>query len=73
MAGKYDIAVDFYSQAISADETNSIYYSNRANAYLELKVFDKCIIDCKKALEINPQMVKAFYRMAKAHFNIDEA
>ena len=62
MAGQYQEAIELYTQAIegSKDEKGSvIYYSNRANAYLETKDNEKCIEDCKKALEIDPGFVKA--------------
>ena len=37
MAGKFDEAIEFYTQAIemSGNVANVVYFSNRANAYLE--------------------------------------
>tara|TARA_B110000285_G_C15054166_1_gene578624 strand:+ start:125 stop:337 length:213 start_codon:yes stop_codon:yes gene_type:complete len=45
---QFDAAVDFYTQAIekSTDKPNHVYFSNRANAYLELNKNQECIKDC---------------------------
>ena len=43
-----------------------MYYANRANAYLELKHYHKCIDDCNMAINIEPKYSKAYYRKAKA-------
>ena len=61
MAGKYFEAIDLYSQAIdgSGDKVSAVYLANRANVYLEIKENEKCIDDCKSALEIEPGFVKA--------------
>ena len=34
-------------------EDNAVYYANRANAYLESGMDQKCIDDCKNAIEID--------------------
>ena len=72
MAKKFEEAIDLYTQAIemSGDEGNVVYFANRANAYLEKGMNQNCIDDCKKALEIDAKFVKAYYRMAKAYFNL---
>ena len=72
MAGKFEEAIDLYTQAIemSGNLSNVVYFANRANAYLEKGMDQNCIDDCKKALEIDDKFVKAFYRMAKAYFNL---
>ena len=72
MAGKFDEAIGLYTQAIemSGDKANVVYFANRANAYLEKGMDQNCIDDCKKALEIDAKFVKAYYRMAKAYFNL---
>ena len=43
-------------------QPNHIYYSNRANAYLELNQFDECIEDCIKAIELDKTFSKSYYR-----------
>ncbi|GJM86888.1 hypothetical protein PR202_ga02787 [Eleusine coracana subsp. coracana] len=43
-------AIEFYSQAISLNDTNATYYCNRAAAYLELGRFKQAEADCDRAL-----------------------
>ena len=45
MAKDYNEAVKQYSVAIemSKDSPNTVYFANRANAYLELKKFNECV------------------------------
>lgn len=40
--------------------------NNRAHILLQLKELVRCVEDCKRALEIDPKSVKAYYRAAKA-------
>ena len=58
--------MEFYTSAINLDEKNHIYFSNRANAYLEMEKYDEAISDCKKSIEIEPKFVKSYFRFAKA-------
>ena len=53
---------------MSGDEPSAIYFSNRANAQLELCNFDDCIADCDKAISIDPKYIKAHFRKSKALF-----
>lgn len=59
----YSKAIESYTEAISLDGTNAVYYSNRAAAYSSLGEHDKAIEDSEKALEIDPKFVKAFSRL----------
>ena len=72
-AQNFEEAVNQYSLAIdrSGPQLNHIYFSNRANAYLSLKEYQKCVDDCKQAIQIEPAFVKAHYRMVRALFNMD--
>ncbi|KAJ3116618.1 hypothetical protein HK100_001012 [Physocladia obscura] len=66
----YPSAIEHYSKGIAAKANdpllNSILYSNRAAVNLELENYRKVLNDCKEAIKLNPQNVKAFYRSAKA-------
>jgi tetratricopeptide (TPR) repeat protein len=61
IAGNYAEAIKNYTLAIEI-QPNHIYYSNRANAHLELNQFDECIEDCKKSLELDKTFAKSYYR-----------
>jgi tetratricopeptide (TPR) repeat protein len=49
---KYTEAVKQYTMAIeiSQETPNHIYFANRANAYLEMGLFEECIADCNQAM-----------------------
>lgn len=66
--GKYEEAIDFYTQAIeaTAENPNHVYFANRANSKLEFKDFNGCIEDCDSAIKINAEFHKAHFRKAKA-------
>jgi len=66
---KFNEAIASYTSAIDLDPNNAIYYSNRAAAYAKLKDNKNSILDCEKALRIDPQYSKAYGRMGFAHFN----
>eukprot|EP00029_Vermamoeba_vermiformis_P007757 TRINITY_DN3444_c0_g1_i1.p1 TRINITY_DN3444_c0_g1~~TRINITY_DN3444_c0_g1_i1.p1 ORF type:complete len:413 (-),score=112.01 TRINITY_DN3444_c0_g1_i1:9-1247(-) len=67
----YKDAAEYYTKAIDQKiqdaVKNSILYANRAQANLLLKNYGKTIEDAKKAIELNPKNVKAYYRAAKAY------
>lgn len=68
VAGKYDEALELYNQAIelSKDAPNHIYYSNRAEVYLQLKKYEECLADCEVSLDINKEYAKSYFRKATA-------
>lgn len=64
--GNYDTAIDLYTKAIEMDDTNPIFFSNRAQAHLTLGNFEQAIEDCDSALKIDQQFIKAYFRKALA-------
>eukprot|EP00123_Amoebidium_parasiticum_P017177 comp23744_c0_seq1/m.40983 comp23744_c0_seq1/g.40983 ORF comp23744_c0_seq1/g.40983 comp23744_c0_seq1/m.40983 type:complete len:473 (-) comp23744_c0_seq1:298-1716(-) len=65
-AGRYQEAIDLYTQAIAADPTSDIYPANRAMAYLKLNKHKEAESDCTTALSLQPKNVKALLRRATA-------
>ncbi|WBW74576.1 serine/threonine protein phosphatase with TPR repeat [Schizosaccharomyces osmophilus] len=63
-------AVELYSEAIKLDSQNAILYSNRSFAYFKLEDYGLAIIDATKAIEIDPNFAKAYYRRASAHISL---
>jgi small glutamine-rich tetratricopeptide repeat-containing protein alpha len=63
---QYEQAVEMYSKAIALDAQNSIYYSNRAAAYLEMQLWEEAQKDCDSAIALSPDSPKAFSRKATA-------
>lgn len=41
-----------------------------AQAYISLEMFEEAVKDCDQAIQINPQFVKAYYRKAKAMYEL---
>ncbi|SCU94873.1 LAME_0F09714g1_1 [Lachancea meyersii CBS 8951] len=66
----YSAAVECYSKAIERDDTQSIYFSNRAFARLKLDNFLTAVEDCTKALELDGKNIKALHRRGLSHVGL---
>ncbi|KAI9717757.1 MAG: hypothetical protein M1812_004486 [Candelaria pacifica] len=69
-AGRWQQAVDTYTQALEVDPlnkgTNSKILQNRALSSMKLKQYKSAIADCTRALELDPTYLKARKTKAKA-------
>ncbi|OJD28840.1 tpr-like protein [Diplodia corticola] len=69
-SGKYQEAVDTYSQALEVDPQNkginSKLLQNRATANIKLKNYQQSVDDCTRALELDSTYLKARKTKAKA-------
>lgn len=59
----YDAAIDAYTQAITLNGGNAVYYSNRAAAYSSKGDHDNAISDAEKAIELDSKFSKAYHRL----------
>lgn len=68
MNGNFKEAIKQYTVAIeiTLENPNPIFYANRANAELELHNYEECIGDCNKAIELDENYTKSYYRKSKA-------
>ncbi|XP_047153947.1 outer envelope protein 64, mitochondrial-like isoform X1 [Vigna umbellata] len=59
-------ALNYYTEAIKLNGTNSTYYCNRAAAHLKLGCFQDAAEDCSKAILLDKMNVKAYLRRGAA-------
>ena len=64
-ARQFAAAVAAYTSAIDL-EPNAVFYANRAAAHFKLGNYDSVAADSKRAIELDPDYVKAYVRWAKA-------
>ncbi|OJD29196.1 serine threonine protein phosphatase ppt1 [Diplodia corticola] len=60
-------AIDFYTQAIEVYDKEPSFYTNRAQANIKLEAYGFAVVDANKAIELDPNNVKAYYRRAVAN------
>ncbi|KPP62546.1 hypothetical protein Z043_119264 [Scleropages formosus] len=63
----YDNAIKYYSEALELNPDNAIYYSNRSLAYLRTECYGYALADATRALEIDKNYVKGYYRRATSN------
>eukprot|EP01112_Ceratiomyxa_fruticulosa_P006551 TRINITY_DN1736_c0_g1_i3.p1 TRINITY_DN1736_c0_g1~~TRINITY_DN1736_c0_g1_i3.p1 ORF type:complete len:579 (-),score=182.62 TRINITY_DN1736_c0_g1_i3:133-1869(-) len=66
-AGRWDEAIDQYTQAIELDSEESVFYSNRSAAYLSKGDSRNALKDALEAIRLKPNWSKAYVRAGRAH------
>lgn len=75
MKRNYKEAIEMYTKAIEKS-LNPTHYTNRALCYFKLQQWSLVIDDCRKAIELDPRSVKAYFFMGQSLcelFHFDEA
>jgi stress-induced-phosphoprotein 1 len=67
-AGRWPEAIKEYEEAIKRDPTNAPYHNNRAAALAKLMDFNGAKAACEKAIELDPQYVKAWAKKGDIEF-----
>ena len=57
-------AVECYTEAISLDPSNHVFYSNRSAAYAKDKKYEQALSDAKKCVELKPDWGKVSLQFA---------
>ncbi|XP_050299193.1 E3 ubiquitin-protein ligase CHIP [Anthonomus grandis grandis] len=73
---KYDDAISCYSKAIIKNPDVAHYFTNRALCYLKLLKWDNACIDCRRALDMEPNIIKGHFFLGQALCeigNLDES
>ncbi|XP_062426444.1 sperm-associated antigen 1 [Rhea pennata] len=65
--GKYEEAVNKYSECMKLNPKECTIYTNRALCYLKLYKYEEAKQDCDHVLQIEDSNIKAFYRRALAY------
>lgn len=71
-AGKFEEAIQAYSDAIKLDESNHVLYSNRSAAYLKAGRFQEALNDAEKTMQLNPTWAKGYSRKGAALFALEK-
>lgn len=71
LSRKYQEAVTCYSKAINRNTSVAVYYTNRALCYVKLQQYDKALADCKHALELDSQSVKAHFFLGQCQLELE--
>lgn len=76
-SGAYLESIQSYTEALrscplSRSEERAVFYANRAAAKVQLERKESAIDDCKKAVELNPNYVRAYMRRAKLYEETDK-
>uniref|UniRef100_A0A2P2I2P8 protein-serine/threonine phosphatase n=3 Tax=Hirondellea gigas TaxID=1518452 RepID=A0A2P2I2P8_9CRUS len=67
---RYNLAIEFYSKAIENYPDEAIYHGNRSFAYLRTECFGYALTDATKAIELDKNYVKGYYRRASAYMSL---
>lgn len=70
--GRFDEAVNFYTEAINLDPTNHVLYSNRSAAHAKALDWSNALADADKTIEINPSWARGYSRKGAAHHGLVE-
>ncbi|KAK6925886.1 Tetratricopeptide repeat [Dillenia turbinata] len=68
----FELAVDFYSQAINFSPKNAELFADRAQANLKLNNFTEAVADANRAIELDPAMAKTYLRKGLACIKLEE-
>lgn len=68
--GKFEQAVEDFSEAIRYDPTDHVFWSNRSGAFANLNQFDKALEDAEHCVKLKPDWAKGYSRKGLALFNL---
>ena len=65
--GKFDEAIEAFTEAIKLNPTSAALYAKRASALLKQKRVNAVIQDCSQAIAINPDSAVAYKLRGRAY------
>jgi len=70
--GDFDEAVQAFSQAISLDPSDPVFWSNRSMVYASKEDFPKALEDANQAIKLKPDWSKAYSRAGLALYKMNK-
>lgn len=67
---QYEKAIKLYTSAIECNAEESTYYGNRSFAYHKTECFGYALKDATKAIDLDKNYVKGYYRRASAYMSL---
>ncbi|XP_051698160.1 E3 ubiquitin-protein ligase CHIP isoform X1 [Oryctolagus cuniculus] len=68
---KYPEAAACYGRAITRNPLVAVYYTNRALCYLKMQQHEQALADCRRALELDGQSVKAHFFLGQCQLELE--
>jgi len=65
--GKYDLAIEDYTEAIRIQPDDAEAYFLRGNTYLNKWEYNLAILDYTKVIHINPDYAEAYYQRGNSY------
>lgn len=65
--GDYNKAIELYTAAIDVNPNVAVYYGNRSISNLKIECYGYALVDATKAIELDKNYIKGYYRRAAAH------
>ena len=70
--GNHAKAIEYYTYATELDPNNSLMYTNRSNAYWQMKNWEKSARDARTAIAKDAKNVKGYYRLGMALIEMNQ-
>ncbi|HHP7243029.1 MAG TPA: tetratricopeptide repeat protein [Cyclobacteriaceae bacterium] len=71
-SGEYQKALEDYNKALEIDPANALDYNNRGLIKTKLKDLEGAILDFKKSIELNANLIKNYLHIGNAYFDLKE-
>lgn len=68
--GEHALAIEKYTYATELDPNNPVFFTNRSNAYFQMKNYEKSLRDALKSVKADSNWGKGHYRAGMAHFEM---
>jgi len=70
--GNHGTAIEYYTYATELDPKNPIFYTNRSTAYFKMKKMKKSFRDANKAIQLDKNWAKGYYRRGMCYLDQEE-